>query len=68
MKVDVCAKKIISGIKSNKKTVIIGQAGDFLWLWWFVPSLYYKIAHSKGLQNNLSSICINFLSEFNKSE
>jgi short-subunit dehydrogenase len=51
MKVDVCAKKIISGIKSNKKTVIIGQAERLLlWLWWFVPSLYYKIAHSKGLQ------------------
>jgi hypothetical protein len=24
----------------------------------FMP---YKIAHSKGLQNNLSSICINFI-------
>ena len=51
MAVDVCARKIINGIKSNKKTVIIGQAERLLlWLWWFVPSLYYKIAHSKGLQ------------------
>ena len=51
MAVNVCARKIIKGIKSNKKTIIIGQAERLLlWLWWFVPALYYKIAHSKGLQ------------------
>ena len=50
MKVAVCAKKIIDGIQANKKSVIIVKAERLLfWFWWFVPSLYYKIAHSKGL-------------------
>lgn len=51
MKVDDCAIKIINGIQANKKAVIIVKAERLLfWLWWFVPSLYYKIAHSKGLE------------------
>lgn len=51
MKVDVCAKKIIEGIKANKRAIVIVKAERLLfWLWWFVPSLYYKIAHSTGLQ------------------
>ena len=52
MEVDVCAQKIIKGLFLNKKSVIIVKAERLLfWLWWFIPSLYYKIAHAKGLQN-----------------
>jgi short-subunit dehydrogenase len=52
MEVDVCVKKILKGLRSNKKSIIIVKAERILfWLWWFVPSLYYKIANSKGLQN-----------------
>lgn len=52
MEVDVCAQKIIKGLFLNKKSVIIVKAERLLfWLWWFIPSFYYKIAHAKGLQN-----------------
>lgn len=52
MEVAVCVKKILKGLRSNKKTIIIVKAERILfWLWWFIPSLYYKIAHYKGLQN-----------------
>lgn len=52
MEVDVCARKIIRGIYKGKKTIIIVKAERILfWLWWFIPSLYYKIAHAKGLEN-----------------
>ncbi|MFT5254056.1 MAG: dehydrogenase/reductase SDR family protein 7B [Flavobacteriales bacterium] len=52
MEVAVCAKKILKGLRSNKKSIIIVKAERILfWLWWFIPSLYYKIAHYKGLQN-----------------
>jgi dehydrogenase/reductase SDR family protein 7B len=50
--VAVCAKKILKGLRSNKKSIIIVKLERILfWLWWFVPSFYYKIAHYKGLQN-----------------
>ena len=52
MDVRLCAEKIIKGLRSNQKSIIIVKAERILfWLWWFVPSLYYKIAHYKGLQN-----------------
>lgn len=52
MDVEVCAQKIIKGLRSNKKSIIIVKAERILfWLWWFIPSLYYKIAHYKGLKN-----------------
>jgi short-subunit dehydrogenase len=52
MEVDVCVKKILKGLRSNKKSIIIVKAERILfWLWWFIPSLYYKIANAKGLQN-----------------
>ena len=52
MEVDLCVKKILKGLRSNKKSIIIVKAERILfWLWWFLPSLYYKIANAKGLQN-----------------
>ncbi len=52
MDVAVCANKIIKGIYKGKKTILIVKAERILyWLWWFLPSLYYKIAHAKGLEN-----------------
>jgi hypothetical protein len=43
-------KKILKGLRSNKKSIIIVKAERILfWLWWFAPSLYYKIAYYKGL-------------------
>jgi short-subunit dehydrogenase len=52
MDVELCVKKIVEGLRSNKKTIIIVKAERILfWLWWFIPSLYYKIANSKGLHN-----------------
>lgn len=52
MNVSICVKKILKGLRSNKKSIIIVKAERVLfWLWWFMPSLYYKIAHHKGLQN-----------------
>ncbi|WP_298391952.1 SDR family oxidoreductase [Flavobacterium sp.] len=51
MEVSVCAEKILSGIEKRKKNIIIVKAERILfWLWWFVPSLYYKIANSKGVK------------------
>lgn len=51
MEVGLCAKKIILGISKNKKTIIIVKAERLLfWFWWFIPSLYYKIAHAKGVK------------------
>lgn len=51
MEVSICAKKILSGIEKRKKNIVIVNAERILfWLWWFVPSLYYKIANSKGVK------------------
>jgi dehydrogenase/reductase SDR family protein 7B len=51
MNVSVCANKIIKGISNKKKYIIVVKAERLLfWLWWFVPSLYYKIAHAKGVK------------------
>ncbi|RTZ01203.1 SDR family oxidoreductase [Flavobacterium sp. RSP49] len=53
--VRICAKKIISGIQSNKKNIIIAKAERLLfWFWWFLPSIYYKIAYLKGIKNKTS--------------
>ncbi len=50
--VDVCAARILNAIKNKKKHVIIAQGEYLLWvIKWFVPSLFYKIAHKKGLTN-----------------
>ena len=52
MHVTICARKIIKGIKSNKKNVYIGLSERLLfWIWWFFPNLYLKIANNKGLKN-----------------
>jgi hypothetical protein len=62
-------KKILKGLRSNKKSIIIVKAERILfWLWWFLLHLYYKIAHYKGLRTNNNSLCINFYQEFNKLE
>lgn len=51
MDVNICVNKILTGIIKRKKNIIIVKAERFLfWLWWFVPSLYYKIAHAKGVK------------------
>ena len=49
--VDICAAKILLAIKKNKKHIIIARGEYLLWvIKWFMPSLFYKIAHKKGLQ------------------
>ena len=51
MNVSICANKILSGIIKRKKYIIIVKAERLLfWLWWFIPSLYYKIANVKGVK------------------
>lgn len=51
MSVSVCCNKIISGLKKNQKAIYILKAERLLfWFWWFIPSLYYKIAHAKGVK------------------
>lgn len=53
MAVEDCVKLLLKGIQNRKRNVIIGFPERFLlWLWWFVPSLYYKIAFKKGVENN----------------
>jgi short-subunit dehydrogenase len=52
MDVALCVSKIINAIQNKKKSVYIGFPERVLfWIWWFLPSLYFKIAHKKGLQN-----------------
>ena len=49
----VCAKKIIDAIKENKKSLIIAKSERLLlWIWWFLPAVYYKLANAKGLKKN----------------
>ena len=51
MNVSICVNKILSGIIKRKKYIIIVKAERILfWLWWFIPSLYYKIANAKGVK------------------
>jgi short-subunit dehydrogenase len=51
MAVEACARKIITGISKNKKSIVIVKAERLLfWLWWFIPKLYYKIAYAKGVK------------------
>lgn len=51
MHVSVCAAKMLKGISNKRKSILILKAERFLfWLWWFIPPLYYKIAHNKGLK------------------
>lgn len=49
--VGICANKILRAILKRKKYIIIVKNERLLfWLWWFIPSLYYKIANAKGLK------------------
>ena len=49
MPVALCCKKIIAGLRKKQKAIYILKAERLLlWLWWYIPSLYYKIAHAKG--------------------
>ena len=49
--VSVCAQKIIKGIESNQKRIIIAKGERLLlWFWWFLPSVYYRIANAKGIK------------------
>jgi dehydrogenase/reductase SDR family member 7B len=49
--VEVCADKILMAIKKHKKHIIIARGEYLLWvIKWFIPKLYYRIAHKKGLQ------------------
>ena len=48
--VEVCADKILGGIRKKKKHLLIAKGEKLLyWIKWFYPSLYYKIARKKGL-------------------
>lgn len=48
--VSVCAAKILSGVQHNKQHIIIARAERYLWwFWWFIPSVYRRIAHKKGM-------------------
>ena len=50
--VHTCVKKILEAVQNNKKHIIIARGEYFLWLIkWFIPSLFYKIAHKKGMKN-----------------
>lgn len=47
--VEVCAAKIVEGMRMGKRRVIIARGEWVLWwLWFLLPSLYYKIARAKG--------------------
>lgn len=49
--VDTCAEKILDGVAKNKKHIVIATGERLLWwFWWFIPNLYYRIAHKKGMQ------------------
>ena len=51
--VSICADKIIKAIRNRKKHVTIARGERLLWwLWWFIPSVYYKIARSAGNKTN----------------
>lgn len=51
MSVQLCVLQIIQGLKANKKTIYIGKPERLLlWIWWFFPNLYLKIAHKTGLK------------------
>ena len=50
--VENCVTRILKAVKNNKKHIIIAR-GEY-WLWvikFFLPGLYYKIAHNKGMNN-----------------
>lgn len=48
--VSECAEKIVTAMKKKKKHVIIARAERYLWwFWWFIPEVYRRIAHSKGM-------------------
>ncbi len=49
--VSKCAEKILDAITQKKKHILIAKEERILWwLWWFVPSLYYKLARKNGLK------------------
>jgi len=49
--VNICAAKILTAIKKNKKHIIIARGEYLLWMVkFFFPNLYYKIANKKGLE------------------
>ena len=50
--VEKCVSKILKAVENNKKHIIIAR-GEY-WLWVikkFVPNLFYKIAHKKGMNS-----------------
>lgn len=52
IRVDKCVKKIIKGIVHKRRAIYVTKFERVLFLfWWFVPSLYYKIAYSRGFSN-----------------
>ena len=51
MSVSKCVSQIIQGLKANKQSIYIGKPERLLvWIWWFFPFLYLKIAHKTGLK------------------
>ena len=52
IQVKQCVAQILKAVINNKKHIIIAR-GEY-WLWvikFFLPGLYYKIAHNKGMNN-----------------
>lgn len=50
--VEKCVAQILKAVKNKKKHIIIAR-GEY-WLWvikWFIPPLFYKLAHKKGMSN-----------------
>lgn len=51
MSVSKCVSQIIHGLRKNKTSIYIGKPERLLvWIWWFFPFLYLKIAHKTGLK------------------
>lgn len=50
--VKVCATKILKAVAQKKQHIIIARGESLLLkIKWYLPSLYYKIAHNKGLKS-----------------
>ncbi len=48
--VSECAEKIVKAMQHKKKHVIVARAERYLWwFWWFIPGVYRRIAHNKGM-------------------
>ncbi len=52
LSVEKCVLQILKAVENNKKHIIIARAEYWLWvIKKFIPALFYKIAHKKGMNN-----------------